>query len=456
MMAQDRPPWVCAPEHTMLEVAGDMLCSWCFQPSGAHITLKKCSLCHRVSYCSPACQKKDWKLRHKHYCPRFQEVNKYDLEIDGESSVTLAELVKRQDERREILKSINPDQHEPCEACATTIFKREVVCEVCFKTPYQTRPIKSFASCPKCQLARYCSDKCKLKLPTVHSKEQCDMLALLHATKRTDIDYHLDRKRLRDLGSMMNPSPKKHGRYVPMASYTGWDHYHRALSQEASGIADIAIMYGMLASSFRSHSPQAVAGVGQLSTESESFPFTMISGLEKAIPKISTCVSLSIHVVGASSRELGTSGMAEEILHHFPRLKHLHLRFIGPEAIVPTKPDNRACPDCQAVGGRRTWSTHTEVYHDYIRQNPRSKPDLIVALNSGHSDITLIFSWMPTLEKILDMNVPALFTEYLREEAEYEVARLRSMGARIVVWVGKEQMERCHSYHKPGRPHESW
>ncbi|KAE9403206.1 hypothetical protein BT96DRAFT_917648 [Gymnopus androsaceus JB14] len=224
-----------------------------------------------------------------------------------------------------------------------------------------------------------------------------------------------------------------------MASYTDWDHYHRVLSQEASGIADISDMYGRLVDDFQTHSPQAVVGVGQLSTESESFPFTVISGLEKAIPKISTYVSLEIHIVGASSRELGITGMTEEILHHFPHLKRLHLRFIGPEARAPTEPDNQACEVCQAAGGRRTWSMHTELYHVYMRKNPGNKPDLIVALNSGHSDITLFISWTPTLYKILDMNVPALFTEYSREEAELEVVRLRSMGARFVVELEKNK-----------------
>ncbi|KAE9407217.1 hypothetical protein BT96DRAFT_986826 [Gymnopus androsaceus JB14] len=312
MMAQDLPPRAYTPQYTMLEVAGDMLCSWCFQPSGTHITLKKCVTEQARPTGSPAFQKKDWKLRHKYFCPRFQKVNKYDLKIDAGSSVTLAELVERQDKRKEMLKSPRPEQHEPCENCATMIFKHEVVCEVCFKTLYRTRPIKFFASCPKCQLAQYCSNTCKSKFSMVHSKEQCDMLALLHATKRTDINYHLDRKKLGNLGAVMSPSPRKHQQIRP----NGFLYWLGSLPP--------------LASSFPSHNPQVVTSVGQLTTESKSFPFTVISGLERAIPKILTYTSLEIHIVGASSRELGTSSMAEDIIHHFPRLKCLHLCFIGP------------------------------------------------------------------------------------------------------------------------------
>ncbi|KAJ7259528.1 hypothetical protein B0H12DRAFT_1108520 [Mycena haematopus] len=121
-MSTDEPqPKDYAPQHTHIEVAGDMLCAQCFQPANPAKPLKACSACRRVSYCtsrrnrrsarlilfagSTACQKRDWKMRHKQFCPQFQKVNKYDKEVVGGKALTLAELsmhqVCRESERRD-------------------------------------------------------------------------------------------------------------------------------------------------------------------------------------------------------------------------------------------------------------------------------------------------------------------------------------------------------------------
>ncbi|KAJ7581569.1 hypothetical protein C8J56DRAFT_895962 [Mycena floridula] len=76
------------PKHTKIEGAGDMLCSWCYRQQDSVHPLKKCSSCRR----SPECQKRDWKHRHKQFCPQFQKVNKYDKEIIGDKALTLQEL----------------------------------------------------------------------------------------------------------------------------------------------------------------------------------------------------------------------------------------------------------------------------------------------------------------------------------------------------------------------------
>lgn len=43
-------------------------CAFCNQMATEGITLKKCSACKAVVYCSPQCQKKDWKAGHKQKC----------------------------------------------------------------------------------------------------------------------------------------------------------------------------------------------------------------------------------------------------------------------------------------------------------------------------------------------------------------------------------------------------
>lgn len=51
-------------------------CSQCFI---THEDLKRCSKCHRVSYCSISCQRKDW-IYHKHECSILDQlIDEYDL-----------------------------------------------------------------------------------------------------------------------------------------------------------------------------------------------------------------------------------------------------------------------------------------------------------------------------------------------------------------------------------------
>jgi len=43
-------------------------CAFCKQMVTEGVTLKKCGACKAVVYCSPQCQKKDWKADHKQKC----------------------------------------------------------------------------------------------------------------------------------------------------------------------------------------------------------------------------------------------------------------------------------------------------------------------------------------------------------------------------------------------------
>ena len=43
-------------------------CAFCKQMATKCVTLKKCSACKAVVYCTPQCQKKDWKVGHKQKC----------------------------------------------------------------------------------------------------------------------------------------------------------------------------------------------------------------------------------------------------------------------------------------------------------------------------------------------------------------------------------------------------
>ena len=62
--------------HVLASSSTTEHCSHCFQGS---TDLKRCSKCHRVSYCSVSCQRHDW-IYHKHECPHLSAITEeYDL-----------------------------------------------------------------------------------------------------------------------------------------------------------------------------------------------------------------------------------------------------------------------------------------------------------------------------------------------------------------------------------------
>jgi len=113
------PPLRAYAPLSPLQVTGDQLCSYCLKSKSACVKgLQKCSACKRVSYCEwnlsiplyikltishgvahlggPSCQKDDWKIYHKHFCPQFKKVNDFDREVLGDRPLSLLELISTQ------------------------------------------------------------------------------------------------------------------------------------------------------------------------------------------------------------------------------------------------------------------------------------------------------------------------------------------------------------------------
>lgn len=233
----------------------------------------------------------------------------------------------------------------------------------------------------------------------------------------------------------MAPSPSPRRKYVPLSQYTGWEHYHRELAREFSDSPRIMDMYQALARSFPCSHPMAAQGVGQMATEAESIPFTVIAGLEASVPDITSRTSIEIHIIAAASRELSTKAMMEEVLHHFSRLRNLRLCYVGPEVAAEDRSTvNQACAPCKSLGSTRAWSLHQMEYHVFLQSNPDRKADFVVGLNTGWSEVAT-GSWIPTLNAILSLKVPALFTTYSLNEAQREDRMFQDMGAHFVVPV---------------------
>ncbi|KAJ7633033.1 hypothetical protein FB45DRAFT_832460 [Roridomyces roridus] len=285
-------------------------------------------------------------------------------------------------------------------------------------------------------MVHYCSDACKRGLSTVHTQDDCKTLRLLRATERTQIDYHIARKKPAVLEDFMSVTPHARRPYIPLSHYADFGQFHRAISMEYSSSPDVTFMYRLLASTFHHHDPMVIPAIDQMASEAESIPLTVIAGLEASIPNISTRPTLEIHFVAASTRELSTRAITEEILHHFPALRKLVIHYVGPEATVPgealARSPNLACSSCKSRGASRHWELHATEYHHFLKANPEKRPDLIVGLNTGWSEMAQA-AWAKTFDSISVLGAPVLFTEYSQREARGEEKLLRARGAHFMV-----------------------
>jgi splicing suppressor protein 51 len=179
-------------------------------------------------------------------------------------------------------------------------------------------------------------------------------------------------------------------------------------------------------------------------TDNLTMPLTILSALEDIKWEKS---HLNVHIVGATGRELIALGNFEEIVHLLPGLRSLHITAAGPglaggdlgqqgSPFLPKTPVD-CCPACKADGRTRSISIYQGLYHDFAVSPHYDKPDLAVLFNSGWVDGEDAESdWAPTINMLVDGDVPVLFTTYNEQEARNESAKLKDMGAKFAVEAG--------------------
>jgi hypothetical protein len=113
--------------------------------------------------------------------------------------------------------------------------------------------------------------------------------------------------------------------------------------------------------------------------------------------------------------------------------------------------DAGCCAPCEARNRKRYYALHQLTYHDYYHRHLQEQsssptnnngnnnigldnfrlPDFIVAFNTGmHEENTE--SWKTSVEFMLDMNVPCLFTSYSKSKAEKYYAVLKVLKAHLL------------------------
>ena len=240
--------------------------------------------------------------------------------------------------------------------------------------------------------------------------------------------------------ALQSPTEQPHQTYRPLSAAKGWYEYFKDFN------GNDAIDCVKPDFTPRESEPNSVpiCNMLKLATDSASNVLTALAALGLTVHEMSQRDRLTIHVLGGTARELMILRLNEEFLHLLPKVQVVTVGYIGPD--VPSDGETtqllliECCPQCTTAGRKRNVFLRKRLYHECDEASlfPEYPPDLIVAYHSGHADEETE-SWRPTLERILETNVPALFTTFNEQEAVDEQAVLRSMGARFVQTCDKNR-----------------
>lgn len=177
---------------------------------------------------------------------------------------------------------------------------------------------------------------------------------------------------------------------------------------------------------------------------------------------LSTMKRVEVHIVGAESAEkyMATERL-HEILHWLPACRELVVYLIAPVSNLYepgavnrtyTVVSDPVCAACHQAGAKMYIRYVHGLYHEVVaprgtlpKHNASKKllidqVSLVIACNAGlHDDSpnpnrpAYSSTWQPTLQFLLDSNVPCVFTSYNGEEIVQDQAVLVKLGARVVV-----------------------
>lgn len=233
--------------------------------------------------------------------------------------------------------------------------------------------------------------------------------------------------------------------FTSLASATTWLDYFGNISDKTSACSNLDddLSPDESCSSMTQPQLRAISRIGRhlsLATESMTIPLTILEALEDTLDDLLTRTSLSIHLIGASTRELGDIVLFEELLHLLPALKHIEVVLAGPE--VPGESGDglvgselvelECCEACTLRGRRRTCRLFRGVYDAFAKSPAYTKPDLAVLFHSGRSQ-EAIEGWKPTTKFLFDESILTLCTTYTAREAKEETKELEEWGVQFLV-----------------------
>ncbi|KAK6988684.1 MYND-type domain-containing protein [Favolaschia claudopus] len=421
-----------------------LACYKCYKEED--VRLSRCSGCLRISYCSSECQKIDWK-NHKPMCKALSSIEKEPMamatlffSLPSEPTTDL-NVLKNTTEAygSNILNLCHRSLNRKATTAEFNLVGWEPRCMVCTRTNQLIRmeaakngtspaKIHHLIPCPQCNLSFCCSpahwDAARLlhNRPCEDGSSRSVSQCAMNRQVRTDVNFENTIAESHAPSGTFMWAPD---RVLPSWSSLEGKTWDSEFADEMRGSVGVPTTLSM---------GPWVRGA----SDNLTMPMTILYGLEKLNEGDDGWTkkhTLTVHILGASTKELTGAMGFEEILHRLPEVKTLKLVLCGPEmpgGRIPQTISMETCPDCTRRGRKRIHEHACDTYHAFVQNKSTkySKPDLCIAFTSGASQESTQ-TWPATFQ----LKIPSLFTAYNREEA----AILRSGGAKLLPALGPKK-----------------
>ncbi|KAJ6518318.1 hypothetical protein C8R47DRAFT_1312737 [Mycena vitilis] len=424
-----------------------LACYRCFKEEEVH--LSRCSGCRRISYCSADCQKFDWK-DHKPMCKALSGIEKTPMaaatlffSLPSQPTTDLNFLHNQTEAHASnILSFCVRSLQRPLTLPEGNLIRWEPRCLVCTRTDQLIRmeaaktgttseKPRQLIPCPQCNLSFCCSPAHWEAARAFHHgpcEDAHDGLSQCEINREVRGDVMFEAAML---GAQQDSSdflwrPDRIKATWKSLEGTTWDSEFSDSLRQAVGVPASRPMEPWL----------------RAASDNLSMAMTILYGLEQLNPDDAWTRkhTLTIHIIGANTKEINGAMVFEEILHRLPEVKTLKMVLCGPEmpgGHIPRTIALDTCAECTQRGRRRVHEHVADTYHSYVQNKATKfeKPDLAIAFNSNTA-LESAQIWPATLKLLHDRKIPALFTTYNREEAETEAKVLRAAGAKLHTALG--------------------
>ncbi|GAA5882542.1 hypothetical protein JCM16303_002035 [Sporobolomyces ruberrimus] len=440
-------------------------CFGCFKPSPS---LKKCSSCRIVKYCSQECSVKDWK-DHKPFCLSLKAIRSTVTPPQpfshSSSSSSSSEIKKRRAIQRKVWLTEDELLELALKRQATMLESkllwREPRCIVCWDRECDVEKRKDgfegWKVCKGCRVVGFCgkeheevAKRTHLEVFDAEGRSQCEAIKLSN-----EIDEFFLRRHLSSSNSDSSPSL-----WVP----------NRLLSSPLPQIPSSWSSYLSSVASFLPSPTPPLAEIHGVFLESLSPVLTILSALHRLDYSL-VAEKLTLYLLDESLESCSNwIPCLEELQHQLPSLSHLELITVSPLPSSSTSSTNDQqkekkkttqlssltklpmCPKCTERGRTRT-ITHLESLPSTL-----SKNSFVVSFNSSIALSDPISNpgtfWARTLESLSGAGegggggngkgVGFLLTSQTREEAKDTIVALKGVvreekGLKEV-WTGEENV----------------
>ena len=388
-------------EHKLIQrnVFLTHVCHVCKSLVSSSSSLKKCSNCKMISYCSKEHQKEHWAA-HKDLCKVISKICKQN----GMTNLFGKAVGISPDEYR-YYRSHCINKCEKELGRELYLWEKEMICfpQVCH-TCYESDTQK-LTTCQRCQHVSYCKFS--------HLKTDHDIWCKEFQVYRDITLYQWH-----------------HGIMQPLLPDTSLQQYAPLTGDMKTFLLNTNTVQEK---SLELHRLNLVA-LSDIAT----CPLTVLFSLQQCNFQLETIETLTIHLVGAEMQfEVETLQKWELfLLHLIPSLTVLKVVFIGPELKTETKfiqtlGKNKTCMKCNTAGRMVIYEFWKTLYHKFVMSLDYQKPDLICAFNAGLYRLTDFDgkdTWSPTIKVMLkEPDIPIVVTEYTQKELPFDIQRTQNI-----------------------------